>query len=308
MTVALITHEACHRHDPGQGHPERPARLDAVWKALEAEPFALLDRRDAPLAGLDDISRVHDAAFVRVTMELVPETGRRALDPDTVVSPDSDDAARRAAGALIAAVDAVMSNQVRAAFCAVRPPGHHAERARAMGFCLFNSVAIAADRARHKHGAGRVAVMDFDVHHGNGTQALFWDDKDLMYASTHQYPAYPGTGALDEIGAHGNVVNAPLAPGTGSGEFRAAMTDRIIPALKAFHPDLLILSAGFDAHRRDPLANLNFETEDFLWATRELIGVAETCCGGRVVSALEGGYDLDALAASAAAHVQGLMA
>jgi acetoin utilization deacetylase AcuC-like enzyme len=307
MTVALFTHDACQRHDPGPGHPESPARLAAVLAALRAETFAWLDRREAPLATQEDIARVHDPDYVRATLAAVPETGYRALDPDTILSTGSGEAALRAAGAAIAAVDAVMMAEVNAAFCAVRPPGHHAEHARAMGFCLFNNVVIAADRARRNHGVERVAVMDFDVHHGNGTQALFWDDPNLMYASTHQANAYPGTGLVGETGAHDNIVNVPLRAGAGSGPFRDAMIEHMVPALTAFHPDLLIISAGFDAHRRDPLANLNFETEDFAWATRSLVGVAESCCDGRMVSMLEGGYDLEALGASAAAHVRALM-
>jgi acetoin utilization deacetylase AcuC-like enzyme len=308
MNTLLFTHKACIEHDPGPHHPECPARLRAVLGALEAEEFQLLDRREAPRAEIDQIARVHDRDHVHAVLDAIPTQGRRALDGDTHVSPGSGEAALRAAGAACAAVDAVAAGEARNAFCAVRPPGHHAEPAIAMGFCLFNNVAVAAAHARAAHGLKRAAVIDFDVHHGNGTQAMFWDDADFFYASTHQSPLYPGTGSLRERGHFGNVVNAPLAPMAGSAEFRDAMTETILPALRAFAPDMVFVSAGFDAHRADPLAMLNFETEDYGWATAALMAVADECCGGRLVSTLEGGYDLQALAASAAAHVRALMA
>jgi acetoin utilization deacetylase AcuC-like enzyme len=231
-----------------------------------------------------------------------------ALDGDTIMSEGSAEAALRAAGGACAAVDAVMAGEVGAAFAAVRPPGHHAEPARAMGFCLFNNVAVAALHARARWGLRRVAVVDFDVHHGNGTQAMFWDDADLFFASSHQSPCYPGTGRVGETGVAGNVVNAPLPPGTDGAGFRAAWSGRILPALEGFAPELLIVSAGFDAHRADPLANLNLSETDFAWVTGELVAVADRVAGGRIVSCLEGGYDLAALAASAAAHLKVLMA
>jgi acetoin utilization deacetylase AcuC-like enzyme len=287
-------------------HPEHPARLKAVLTALEAPEFAALDRREAPLATREQIARVHAGFYVDRVLEAVPESGYVALDPDTIISPGSGEAALRAAGALVAAVDAVAGGEARNAFCAVRPPGHHAEAARAMGFCMFNNVAVGAEQARKVHGLARVAVVDFDVHHGNGTQHMFEKDADLFYASTHQWPFYPGTGAADETGV-GNIVNVPLAPMSGSREFQAAMSDIVLPALTRFRPDLLMISAGFDAHADDPLASLRLHESDYEWATRQLMRVADDCCGGRVVSTLEGGYDLEALAASAAAHVRTLM-
>jgi acetoin utilization deacetylase AcuC-like enzyme len=307
MNTLLYTHKACVAHDPGPHHPECPARLRAVLGALEAEEFQLLDRREAPRAEIDQIARVHDRDYVHAVLDAIPAEGRRSLDGDTHVSPDSGEAALRAAGACCAAVDALVAGEARNAFCAVRPPGHHAEPAVAMGFCLFISVAIAAAHARAAHGLHRAAVVDFDVHHGNGTQAMFWNEPNLFFASTHQSPLYPGTGNLGERGKYKNIVNAPLAPMSGSAEFHSAMTETILPAVRAFDPDILLISAGFDAHRADPLAMLNFATEDYAWATAELMAVADDCCGGRVVSTLEGGYDLRALADSAAAHVRTLM-
>jgi acetoin utilization deacetylase AcuC-like enzyme len=306
MTTLLVTHPACFAHDTGGMHPEHPARLKAVLAALEAPEFAALDRREAPLAEREQIARVHSRFYVDRVLEVVPESGYVALDPDTIISPGSGEAALRAAGAVVAAVDAVAAGEVRNAFCAVRPPGHHAEAARAMGFCMFNNIAVGAEQARKVHGLARVAVVDFDVHHGNGTQHMFDKDADLFYASTHQWPFYPGTGAADETGV-GNIVNVPLAPMSGSREFRAAMSDIVLPALARFRPDMLMISAGFDAHADDPLASLRLLESDFEWATRQLITVADDCCGGRLVSTLEGGYDLEALAASAAAHVRTLM-
>jgi acetoin utilization deacetylase AcuC-like enzyme len=307
MTTLLLSHPACLDHDTGPHHPERPARLAAVLKALEAPSFAALKRRQAPRATDDQIARVHDRRYVEMVLASVPSQGLLHYDPDTVVSPGSDEAALRAAGALVAAVDAVAKGEASNAFCAVRPPGHHAEHARAMGFCLFNNVAVGALHARAEHALERVAVVDFDVHHGNGTQHSFERDAAFFYASTHQWPHYPGTGAKSETGV-GNIVNAPLAPGSGGREFRAAIQHAVLPALDAFRPDLVMISAGFDAHRSDPLANLALEEADYAWVTSELCALAKRRCAGRVVSALEGGYDLDALARSAAAHVEALMA
>ncbi len=306
MTTLIFTHPACVEHDPGAFHPECPARLKAVLDALKTEEFKNLQWRDAPRAENDQLTRVHSRDHVDRVLSLVPKEGHYSLDPDTVLSPSSGEAALRAAGALCAAVDAVVAGEGQNAFCAVRPPGHHAEAARAMGFCLFNNVAVGALHAREQHGLARAAVIDFDVHHGNGTQATFAHDAELFYASTHQFPHYPGTGSADEQGV-GNVVNAPLAPNTGSVEFRQAMNDRILPALRDFAPDFTFISAGFDAHAADPLAQLNFVEEDFAWATREIMDIAEASSKGRVVSTLEGGYDLGALASSAAAHVRALM-
>jgi acetoin utilization deacetylase AcuC-like enzyme len=307
MTTQLYTHPACLEHDPGPGHPERPDRLRSVLAALEGESFAGLERCEAPPASREQLLYVHADAYVDQVFAAVPESGQVNLDADTLVSPGSGEAALRAAGAVCAAVDAVMSGDAANAFCAVRPCGHHAEAARAMGFCLFNNVAIGAFHARAAQGAQRVAAVDFDVHHGNGTQHMFEADGDLFYASTHQWPLYPGTGGADERGV-GNIVNLPLSPHSGSDDFRAAVSGSLIPALHEFKPDLVLISAGFDAHARDPLAQLNLVEDDFVWITDELMTVAAERCAGRVVSALEGGYDLDALAASTAAHVRRLMA
>jgi acetoin utilization deacetylase AcuC-like enzyme len=307
MVTRIYTHPACLTHDMGEGHPESPARLTSVMAALKAPDFAALEWAEAPSAAFEQIMRAHPPAFIEGVLAAVPDSGRVALDADTILSPGSGEAALRAAGAVTAAVDAVARGEIANAFCAVRPPGHHAEADTAMGFCIFNNVAIGAHQARTVHGLARVAVMDFDVHHGNGTQAIFERDPALFYASTHQMPLYPGTGSTQETGV-GNICNAPLPPGAGSAEFRAAMTDRILPALDAFKPDFLLISAGFDAHKADPLANLQFEEADYAWATDQLLAVAARHCRGRVVSALEGGYDLGALAASSAAHVRRLMA
>ena len=306
MTTLLFSHPDCINHDTGPGHPERSARLTAVLDALAAPEFKSLIRREAPLADVSVIERVHDAAYIRSVFDAVPQSGYANLDPDTVLSPKSGTAALRAAGALVAAVDAVIANEASNAFCAVRPPGHHAVYDQAMGFCLFNNVAIGALHALEAHRLARVAVVDFDVHHGNGTQDVAMRDPRLFFASTHQFPAYPGTGRASDHG-HGNVVNVPLVPGSGSAEFRSRFSDHVIPALKAFHPQFLFISAGFDAHESDPLAQLELTEDDFAWATTELLAAAKATCAGRVVSTLEGGYDLDALASSASAHVKALM-
>jgi acetoin utilization deacetylase AcuC-like enzyme len=307
MTTLLYTHTACAAHDPGAYHPECPARLKAVLTALEAPQFAGLVWREAPLCDLDDVARVHPRHHIEQLLAAVPKTGYVAVDSDTVLSPGTGDAALRAAGAVVAAVDAVMKGEAKNAFCAVRPPGHHAEPSQAMGFCLFNSVVVGALRAREVHGAKRVAIIDFDVHHGNGTQAVAEQDASLFYASTHQWPLYPGTGAAKEIGL-GNVVNAPLRAGAGTTEFRHAFNELIMPQLTQFAPDLVMISAGFDAHKSDPLGGLRLDERDYVWVTEQLVRFAERHCGGRLVSTLEGGYDLEALASSAAAHVSVLMA
>lgn len=307
MPVALITHEACLGHDTGPGHPERIDRLRAVLAALDETRFPNLLREAAPRATAEQIARVHDTGYVADILAIdVPEGELAALDGDTIVSPGSVAAALHAAGAGVRAVDLVMEGKVRAAFAAVRPPGHHARPARAMGFCLFNSVAVAAHHARDQWGLKRVAVADFDVHHGNGTQEEFWADPDLFFASSHQSPCYPGTGSRNEQGAAGNIANAPLPPGSGGPEFRRAWKDLLLPAIDRFAPELVIVSAGFDAHRRDPLAQLHLDADDFAWVTRELVALAGRHARGRIVSLLEGGYDLEALAESAAAHVAAL--
>ena len=306
MTTLLLHHDSSARHDTGRGHPERPDRIRAVMEALSAETFAALDRGEAPEAEPDQLARAHSASFVEALLDAVPAEGRVRVDPDTVMSADSGEASRRAAGAMVAAVEAVMAGDADNAFCAVRPPGHHAEAERSMGFCLFNNVAVGAFHAREELGADRVAVVDFDVHHGNGTQAMFEADPSLFFASTHEFPLYPGTGRAEETGC-GNVVNVPLRPGSGSAEFRAGMERGVFPALKDFAPDLILVSAGFDAHERDPLATLRLVEDDYSWVTERLCGIADEVCGGRLVATLEGGYDLDALAASVAAHVGVLM-
>ena len=291
----------------GPHHPESPDRLRAVLAALGTPGFAGLVRREAPLAALEQVARVHPRDFVEELLASVPASGHRHLDGDTSLNPASGQAALRAAGALCAAVDAVLAGEVSNAFCAVRPPGHHAEPEQAMGFCLFNNVAIGALHARTVHSLRRIAVVDFDVHHGNGTQAAFWGDPDLFFASTHQWPLYPGTGTTREAGIANNILNMPLAPGSGSREFRLTVENVLLPRLEAFRPELILVSAGFDAHAEDPLANLDLQTADYGWVTDRLVHAAATLCGGRLVSTLEGGYDLAALAASAAAHVAALM-
>lgn len=307
MATILFTHEGCVDHDPGPMHPESPARLRAVHAALADDKYANLERREAPIAEVEQIARIHPAAYVEKVLEAIPSEGRIMLDGDTHVSPGSGEAARRAVGALCSAVDALVGKETNNAFCAVRPPGHHAEQTIPMGFCVFNSVAAGAEHARQQHGMERAAVVDFDVHHGNGTQAMFWADAGLFFASTHQMPLYPGTGSASETGEYGNIVNAPLAPFSGSREFREAMSDRILPALRSFEPDIIFISAGFDAHAADPLAQLNLVEADYAWVTLELLSVADEVCNGRVVSTLEGGYDLDALANSVTTHVDVLI-
>jgi acetoin utilization deacetylase AcuC-like enzyme len=281
--------------------------LASVLKALTGPEFATLERREAPLATNEQLERAHPQRYVEAVLAAFPTEGYVQLDGDTIVSPGSKDAALRAAGALVAATDAVMGREASNAFCAVRPPGHHAEPTRPMGFCLFNNVVVAARHARAKHGIRKVAVMDFDVHHGNGTETQAMADPELFYASTHQSPLYPGSGMHNHVG-HPNVVNAPLPPRSGSAEFRAAMTEKVLPPLRAFAPELVIISAGFDAHQADPLAELRLTEDDFAWATEQLLEVAREHAGGRLVSALEGGYDLEALGRSAQAHVRALMA
>lgn len=306
MATAYYTHPICLEHDPGSRHPESPARLSAVDDALADPAFAALDRHAAPFAAFEQLALMHDESYIKALINTMPSSGHVAIDGDTILSPKSGEAAVRAVGGVCAAVDEVMAGRVRNAFCALRPPGHHAERATAMGFCLFNNIAIAARHAQKQHGLGKVAVVDFDVHHGNGTQHMFEPDASLFYASSHQYPAYPGTGSAAERGC-GNIVNVPLRPGSGSAPFRAAYNDIILPELRTFAPDLLLVSAGFDAHIRDPLCQLNVETEDFAWLTGELCALADEFCAGRLVSTLEGGYDLEALADCARAHVGELL-
>ena len=307
VNTLFLTHPVALLHEMGEGHPERPERLRAIEQALEAEAFQTLSRDRARPVAREAILRVHPEAYVASLEAAVPVSGYAELDGDTTLCPRTLDAAGMAAGAACQAVDEIMAGRVDNVFVAMRPPGHHAERATAMGFCFYNSAAIAARHAQAVHGIDRVAIVDFDVHHGNGTQDIFWSDPTVMYCSTHQMPLYPGTGAVGERGEHDNIVNAPLRAGDGGEAFKAAMTERILPRLESFGPDLVIISAGFDAHRRDPLANLNLVEEDFGWATGKLMEVADRRAGGRLVSLLEGGYDLRGLSSSVATHVRRLM-
>ena len=307
MTTLLITHPAFLGHVTPPGHPERVERIRAVEQSLNGLDLpGKLARETAPLADDRWLTRVHRAPYIDALRQAAPAEGWAQIDADTVLSPGTIEAAWRAAGGACRAIDAVMTGTAQNAFVAARPPGHHAERAAAMGFCFLNNAAIAARHAQAAHGAGRVAIMDFDVHHGNGTQDAFWADKSVMYASTHQMPLYPGTGAAAEQGEHGTIVNAPLRAGDGGPAFRQAMEQLILRRLEAFQPDVLIISAGFDAHRLDPIGGLELTEEDFRWATLQLMDIARRHSGGRLISVLEGGYDLTGLARSAAAHVTAL--
>jgi acetoin utilization deacetylase AcuC-like enzyme len=307
MSTLYLCHPSSLEHRTPPGHPERPDRIRAIERTLEDERFSGLVRVEAPLGNPEMAALAHPEAYVAAIQEIAPKDGMVAIDADTTMSPGTLEAVMRGVGAAVQAVDEVMTGKVRNAFVAMRPPGHHAERTRAMGFCFFNNAAVAARRAQKAHGAERVAIVDWDVHHGNGSQDIFWSDPTVMYASTHQMPLYPGTGAVSERGDHDTVVNAPLSPGDGGDIFRQAFETAILPRLENFAPDLVVISAGFDAHWRDPLANLNLVEADFAWATQKLMGLAEKRCDGRVVSVLEGGYDLDGLSKSVAAHVTALM-
>jgi acetoin utilization deacetylase AcuC-like enzyme len=303
--MLLFTHPAMLAHEAPPGHPEHAGRLKAVLDALEDLP---LDRREAPLADVDAIERVHPKRYIEALEPAFAEAreARVRLDPDTYLSAGSREAIYRAAGACVAAVDAVLGGEDAMAFCAVRPPGHHAEPISPMGFCIFNNIAIAAMHALDAHGLKRVAIVDFDVHHGNGTQSIAEKEPRLFFASTHQSPLYPGTGASNETGLAHNVVNAPLQAGAGGAEWREAMEGRVLPALDAFAPELILVSAGFDAHRADPLAQMELDETDFAWAAQRLREIALQRCQGRLVSTLEGGYDLGALARSAVAYLGAL--
>lgn len=306
MATALLTHEDCLTHENPPGHPERVERLRALVELFGESRFASLHREAVPLAEDSPIIRAHTERYVEAICAVAPASGMVQLDGDTAMSPGSLTAVRRAVGAVMRGVDMVVAAECANAFCAVRPPGHHAERERAMGFCLFNCIAIGALHALDERGLERVAIVDFDVHHGNGTQDIFQAEPRVMYASTHQMPLYPGTGAAAETGV-GNIVNAPLPPGAAGEEFRAAYQGTVLPRVREFAPDLLMISAGFDAHADDPLAQLQLREDDFEWVTQELLAVAAEHCGGKVVSVLEGGYDIGALTNSAAVHVTTLM-
>lgn len=309
MSTLLVSHPAFLKHDTGEYHPECAERLKAITHVLEHEDFAFLFRDQAPAATVEQLTRAHPLSHVEHVLKTIPASGLVEIDSDTLVSPGSGDAALRAAGAVCFAVDEVAAGKCRNAFCAVRPPGHHAEREQAMGFCLFSNAAIGALHARDRHGYRRVAVVDFDVHHGNGTQQVLWNESGMFYASTHQQDAYPYSGQQSETGQPGisQVVNAPLPAGSDSEAFRGAYQDIILPALAAFSPEFLIISAGFDGHAADPMAHFRLQVADFAWLTRELLALAAEHCRGRVVSVLEGGYETRALAASVAAHVRALM-
>jgi acetoin utilization deacetylase AcuC-like enzyme len=306
VTLLFLTHPAALLHDAGPGHPEAPIRLKAVLRAVDGAALPGLARREAPLATLEQVQRVHPERYTSAILGAVPEAGHVRVDADTVLNPHSGEAALRAAGAACAAVDAVVAGEARAAFCATRPPGHHAEAMVAMGFCLFNNVAIGALQARAVHKLSRLAIFDFDVHHGNGTQNTFHDDPDTLYASTHQSPLYPGTGLASERGIKGNILNRPLPPGTGGEAWRRVVERDVLPAIDSWRPQMILVSAGFDAHAEDPLASMALREEDFGWVTRELRGLADRHADGRLVSVLEGGYDPAALARSVLAHLRAL--
>jgi acetoin utilization deacetylase AcuC-like enzyme len=307
MSTAFLTHPDCLRHVTPVGHPERVARLEVILERLKAPEFSALVRAEAPLGREADILRCHPQSYVDHIRQAEPAEGTFPLDADTHMSPGSFAAALRAVGGATRAVDMVLGGEAGNAFAAIRPPGHHAEQEKPMGFCLFGNVAIAAKYALDHHGLNRVAIVDFDVHHGNGTQALLWDEPRVRFVSSHQMPLWPGTGARDERGAHDNIRNVPLAPESGGAEARAVYEAEVFPWLDDFAPELVLVSAGFDAHARDPLAQLMWREEDFAWITGRLCDLAEAHAGGKLVSTLEGGYDLQALAASVAAHVTVLM-
>jgi acetoin utilization deacetylase AcuC-like enzyme len=307
MSTLLVSHPACIDHEVPPGHPERPDRMRAVEEALAAEQFQMLAREQAPMADGDIVSLAHPRDYFEAIRDAAPSEGMVRIDADTSMSPGSFEAALRCVGGAVLAVDEVMTGKAANAFVATRPPGHHAETARPMGFCFFNNAAIAARYAQDKYGIERAAIVDFDVHHGNGSQDIFWADKSVLYSSTHEMPLYPGTGAVGETGQFDTIVNAPLRAGDGGQQFREAFETVILPRLRRFSPDLIIISAGFDAHTRDPLANLNLVEADYAWVTKKLMEVADETAKGRVVSLLEGGYDLQGLARSTAAHVTALM-
>jgi acetoin utilization deacetylase AcuC-like enzyme len=307
VSTLLLHHSTYLDHLTPVGHPERPDRIRAIDRILEHEKFQSVERDLAPVGALEDIARAHPMAYIDQLHRLSPDEGVARVDADTTMSPGTWEAALRGVGGACRAVDEVLTKKVNNAFSASRPPGHHAEKDRAMGFCFFNNAAVAARYAQEKYGIDRVAIIDFDVHHGNGTQDIFWDDASVMYCSTHQMPLYPGSGDASETGEANTIVNVPLPPGENGAGFKEAFEVVLLPRLDGFAPELVIISAGFDAHARDPLGGLNLVEADFAWATRALMDVADKHSDGRVVSVLEGGYDLEGLARSTAAHVMTLM-
>ncbi len=306
MRTLYCSHPDFLLHETGHGHPECPDRLRAISTALDQPDFVHLIRISPPMSTEQQIRLIHPLEYIQRLRNALPEEGLLYLDPDTVLSPGSEQAAFRAVGAVCDAVDQIMANKADNAFCAVRPPGHHAEPMRAMGFCLFNNIAIAAEYARQHHQLERIAIVDFDVHHGNGTQAAFYHQPKVLYASSHEMPHYPGTGHPTETGV-GNIINVPLAAGDNGAEFRAKYESVILPALHQFNPDFVLISAGFDAHRDDPLASIRLVEDDYRWVTQALMDMADRHCKGRVISVLEGGYNLKALADSVAVHVKTLL-
>lgn len=307
MTTRLYEHQVFLAHHVPEGHPERPDRLRALNAALEHPHFSTLDRKEAPVANEDAVLLAHPEEHLFSVMRSMPEEGIKQIEADTHASPESLKAALTAIGGAMAGVDDVFTGKADNVFVAGRPPGHHAEHDKVMGFCFFNTVAIAARHAQKTYGVERVAIVDFDVHHGNGTQDIFWNDPSVLFCSTHQMPLYPGTGAKDETGAHDTIVNAPLSPNSAGDHFREAMKSRVLPALENFRPDFLLISAGFDAHHRDPLAQINLVGDDFDWITGRLMEIAGKYAGNRLVSVLEGGYDLEGLAESVGLHIARLM-
>ncbi|WAK00801.1 histone deacetylase family protein [Methylobacter sp. YRD-M1] len=307
MKTLYYSHADFLLHDTGIGHPESADRLRSIDKVLDAPEFSDLIKASPPLGTKQQIRLIHTQAHIDTVFNAVPQHGLHYLDSDTVLSPGSGKAALRAVGAVCDAVDKILAGEADNAFCAVRPPGHHAEAERAMGFCLFNNIAIAAEYARTHYQLKRIAIVDFDVHHGNGTQAAFYEQPAVLYASSHEIPHYPGTGYPNETGV-GNIINVPLAAGESGSEFRQKYNKIILPALRTFNPELLLVSAGFDAHKDDPLASIRLVEDDYQWITQELMGITGIYCGGRMISILEGGYNLKALAASVAVHVKTLLA
>ncbi|MYE37644.1 MAG: histone deacetylase family protein [Rhodobacteraceae bacterium] len=306
MNTVLFSHNDCTRHITPRGHPERVERLERLEEVFNQPEFSAIERLDAPLCELDHLTLAHPQSYVDQIQNLEPVHGFAYIDADTSMSNGSWNAARRAVGAIVQATDMVFEGSAKNAFCAVRPPGHHAEKTRGMGFCLFGTVAIGALHAIQKHGLERVAILDFDVHHGNGTSNILWDERSVLFASTHEMPLYPGSGYESERGSFNQIINKPLETGTGSAEFRAAMNS-IIDRMDKFKPELIFISAGFDAHYDDPLASLRLDEEDFYWATGEMKDLARAHCKDRLVSSLEGGYSILGLTTSVKAHLTALM-